>query len=142
MIAGGRGEVVVQDEEEQEVIRMAAMALVVLDSSGLTEDGDWMSFVYDDGLGQEARGILVRWNGELFAFRNLCPHWSTPLDRHGDDLVDPATGDLVCQTHGARFEIHTGRCVLGPCQGDTLQRLTVHVDDTGQATIRRGSLLF
>ena len=28
---------------------------------------------------------------------------------------------IVCATHGAQFEIHTGRCVSGPCLGQSLQ---------------------
>ena len=38
---------------------------------------------------------------------------------------------LICQTHGATYDPATGYCVGGPCQGDSLRRLPVEVDDQG-----------
>ena len=100
-------------------------------------------FDYDDAFGRSRRGVVIHHDGDFFAFRNLCPHWSTPLDEDGPGLFDPATSELVCQTHGARFELTTGRCTTGPCRGQSLESLSVDVDDEdNRVVIRRGELKF
>jgi nitrite reductase/ring-hydroxylating ferredoxin subunit len=39
-------------------------------------------------------------------------------------------GNLIrCIMHGALFEIDTGDCVAGPCLGDGLQSLPIHLRD-------------
>jgi nitrite reductase/ring-hydroxylating ferredoxin subunit len=36
---------------------------------------------------------------------------------------------LICSTHGATYEPHTGFCVGGPCKGKSLQRLEIEERD-------------
>ena len=36
---------------------------------------------------------------------------------------------ILCATHGAAFEIETGSCVSGPCEGDSLTPYPVTVVD-------------
>ncbi len=103
------------------------------------DDASAVRFDYTDPFGQAKSGIAVRRNGDYFAFRNLCPHWSTPLDDGGDDVFDPSTNELVCNTHGARFELTSGECVAGPCIGDSLQAFATEVDGD-RLIIRRGTL--
>ena len=38
-------------------------------------------------------------------------------------------GDLVCAVHGATFALPQGNCVAGPCRGDCLRAVPVHVAD-------------
>ena len=119
----------------------ASGPLAVVDEGDLPGDGEVVGFGYVDGLGRAQRGLLVRWEGRLHAFRNLCPHWSTPLDEYGGEILDPAIGELVCQTHGARFELDSGNCVSGPCVGDSLQKLRVELGE-GEVKIYRPGLTF
>jgi len=35
---------------------------------------------------------------------------------------------VICSTHGAIFERHTGLCVEGPCPGARLERLPVEAN--------------
>jgi nitrite reductase/ring-hydroxylating ferredoxin subunit len=72
--------------------------------------------------------ILRRDDGEVFAWRNSCPHKpKVPLDPGGGAIVDDE--QLVCHEHGARFECGDGVCTYGPCRGDALDEIEVRVRD-------------
>ena len=75
------------------------------------------------------RGFVARRGTTVYAYANICPHRRHPLDMLEDQfLVDD--GELIrCASHGALFELVTGKCVVGPCVGKSLMRLEVRVDD-------------
>lgn len=113
--------------------------LAVIDTDRLSRNGQVVSFEYRDAFGRNRLGFVVRHDGDYHAFENLCPHWSTPLDADGPRLYDETTGELICQTHGARFEPTTGECVAGPCFGESLSRLSVELRD-GRLIVREAGL--
>ncbi|QDG51667.1 Rieske (2Fe-2S) protein [Persicimonas caeni] len=116
--------------------------IATINVSALTQNGDAQSFDYTDAFGRPAKGLLLRWAGELRAFRNLCPHWSMPLDADTGEFFDANKSALLCKMHGARFDPANGECIMGPCEGDRLEALQVEVSDDGNtATIRRGRTL-
>ncbi len=81
------------------------------------------------GSGASRRDIfVVRAQGRLQGFVNSCPHVGTPLDFLPDRFLTRDGTQILCSTHGARFEIATGRCVAGPCRGRFLQPLPVKVN--------------
>ncbi len=100
------------------------LATVPLDE--VDNDGDVVRFEYRDRFDRLWGGFVLRFGGQLYAYQNRCPHRGTPLDADGDRLFDGM--DIICATHGARFEPDGGRCVAGPCAGDQLRRLSVGVD--------------
>jgi nitrite reductase/ring-hydroxylating ferredoxin subunit len=73
------------------------------------------------------RGFVVRRGGRVHAYVNHCPHAGFPLNWRPDQFLTPDAQMILCVMHGARFEIETGRCVIGPCEGLGLQALPVHV---------------
>lgn len=94
-----------------------------------------VSFTYENAFGRTARGVLVRWHGALRAYRNLCPHWSVPLDSQDGRFFDRNASVLVCWQHGARFDPDSGECISGPCVGDHLEAFTVTLSDDGDYAI-------
>ena len=57
------------------------------------------------------------------AFINSCPHQGRSLNfAPGEFLFTPA-GQLVCPHHGATFDVSSGLCTDGPCQGSSLTAL-------------------
>lgn len=75
------------------------------------------------------------------AYRNMCPHLPVPIDGGSRRFFEGA--HFICGTHGALFEIRTGRCVEGPPAGQCLIRYDLEVEDgvfvlidTGDASIR------
>lgn len=81
------------------------------------------------GSGENRRDIfVVRAQGRIYGFVNSCPHIGTPLDFLPDRFLTQDGAQILCSTHGARFEIATGRCVAGPCPGRFLPPVPVKVD--------------
>ena|SRR6185369_6262229 len=73
-------------------------------------------FTLPDGDG--TREIFVVRQGErVYGYVNSCPHVGTPLEFLPDRFLTADSRQILCSTHGARFEIATGRCIAGPCKG-------------------------
>jgi len=73
--------------------------------------------------GRPLEGFVVNHGGRHRAYVNRCPHVGTPLDLWPNEFLSEDARELVCATHGARFEPATGRCTAGPCAGDALTPL-------------------
>lgn len=83
-----------------------------------------------DPSGPKAFSIfIVRWGSQVFAYANQCPHQGVNLDWERNQFLDPSGLRLMCGKHGALFEIGTGRCVDGPCQGQSLAAVSARVID-------------
>lgn len=78
--------------------------------------------------------LLIRYEGQVRAFQNSCPHHSLTLDKGDGDMIN-GRGQLVCAHHDARFSMDTGLCVRGPCKGDYLRSVAVMEIDGGIVSI-------
>jgi nitrite reductase/ring-hydroxylating ferredoxin subunit len=83
----------------------------------------------NDGAEKAFSIFVVRWGTRVFGYINQCPHNSVNLDWERNQFLDPSGLRLMCGKHGALFEIGTGRCVDGPCQGERLEPVNVSVLD-------------
>lgn len=71
--------------------------------------------------------VLVR-DGELHAYRDLCPHYGrTRLAWKHDAYMTGDKTRILCSAHGAEFDPSTGKCVIGPCLGQSLSRVPARV---------------
>ncbi len=70
--------------------------------------------------------LALREGARVRMWQNVCPHAGRRLDwAPGRFLRD---GDhLVCAHHGAVFELDGGKCVSGPCRGQSLMAIEVDV---------------
>lgn len=68
-------------------------------------------------------------DGAVRAWLNVCPHAGRRLDFAPGKFLRSKTGELVCAVHGATFELGNGDCIAGPCRGDCLRAVPVHVAD-------------
>lgn len=73
--------------------------------------------------------FAVRKDGQLYAYRNRCPHRGIPLEWLPDQFLDVSASLIQCATHGALFLIESGECVAGPCAGQSLQELVIREDE-------------
>lgn len=80
-------------------------------------------------VGRRERMFVIRKEGEVFGYMNLCPHQGTTLDWKPDAFLTIEKDYIMCATHGALFEKETGACVWGPCQGRMLAPIKVRLDD-------------
>lgn len=66
-------------------------------------------------VGEREAFFVVRRGDAVYGYVNICPHRGTPLDWKPDTFLSLDLEHVQCATHGARFLIETGECVLGPC---------------------------
>jgi len=62
------------------------------------------------------QGFMIRFNGKLMAWHNVCPHAGSPLDWIPGQFFSEDGPRLVCHTHGACFDPVSGDCLSGPCE--------------------------
>lgn len=106
--------------------------LVAMSRAELAELGDPDAREFLAGNGEwPFRGLVVRANGRIRAYANVCPHKQHPLNFDGDDFLVPGQCLLRCTSHGALFEPESGLCVYGPCAGRSLQALACEITDEG-----------
>ncbi len=85
--------------------------------------------VNEDGTESPWHIFVVRWDKEFFGYVNRCPHEGVNLDWETNQFLEPYTRRIVCGKHGSLFELATGECVEGPCQGKSLEPVGVRVVD-------------
>ena len=73
--------------------------------------------------------FVVRQGGQAFAYLNRCPHAGHALNWQSDRFLTAERDLILCQSHGARFTIAEGLCVLGPCPGASLKSIAVLLRD-------------
>ena len=101
-----------------EFLKVAAVR-ELMDDKGITRK------LEDDDI------ALVKLNGEIFAFINVCPHQHTPLiDRYGGQI---AGNNLTCPMHGWTYNLKTGNCVN---ESGKLKMLEVKVEG-GNVFVRK-----
>lgn len=100
------------------------MATVTVCKAEDLKNGEGRTFQFKrDGV--QFEGFVIRAGGELFAYENRCRHLPLPLDYGDDRFFTPDAKHLVCSSHGALYEPHTGKCIHGPCAGASLKPLRI-----------------
>lgn len=73
--------------------------------------------------------LLARHGNAVQAWLNVCPHAGRRMD-YAPGLFLVKDGKLTCAVHGATFALReSGRCVEGPCRGQSLVAVRVQVRD-------------
>ncbi|MGD8591358.1 MAG: Rieske 2Fe-2S domain-containing protein [Gammaproteobacteria bacterium] len=71
---------------------------------------------------RDITALVLKHNEEVAVYLDLCPHNKIVLSQTGNYLnVDGSR--LMCEAHGATFNLQDGSCDNGPCQGDTLAKI-------------------
>lgn len=91
-----------------------------------------------DGTGR-ATVLVVRRGHELRAYLDACPHQGKPMAWRQDAYLDAARQHIVCFAHGAQFDIDTGLCLRGPCEGDALVPVPLILRDDGEVHVAPGT---
>lgn len=97
---------------------------IVCKSEDLLERGKGVRFELPE-LGERVTAFAIRFNSIVYAYINQCAHLPVELDWNPGEFFTREHDYLICATHGAQYEPHTGQCVLGPCQGKRLIPLVV-----------------
>jgi nitrite reductase/ring-hydroxylating ferredoxin subunit len=90
-----------------------------------------------DLLGRGVDDIfVVRKDQLLRCYRNSCPHWpnaSLPWRKHA--YLDRGAEYIVCHGHGAKFMLHNGLCVSGPCLYQYLEPVALRVEESRYVSV-------
>ncbi len=89
--------------------------------------GTTKKFTFDRN-GQKTEAFLANFRGELLAFVNRCVHLPITIDLDDNDFFTCDGNLFVCKTHGSVYDPKAGKCVGGPGQGKSLERLPLVVD--------------
>ena len=81
--------------------------------------------------GEELAFFIVKKEGQVYGYKNKCPHVGINLEWRPDDFLDMDKALIQCSVHGALFTIESGECVGGPCNGNNLETMTIESDDQG-----------
>lgn len=102
----------------------------------VTEIPDPGSFAFSvHKKAKRVEGFVVRRGGNVFAYRNQCPHTGAPLNWQEHVFLDSNEELIQCAMHGALFLPESGVCVRGPCAGQPLEKLELLVADDGKISI-------
>lgn len=99
---------------------------LICSSSEISDDGKGVRFIVEPpNESRSAPAFMIRHQGKIYAYLNRCAHIGVELDWIEGEFFDDSGLYLICSTHGATYEPHTGFCVGGPCKGKSLQRLEI-----------------
>ncbi|WP_221800932.1 Rieske (2Fe-2S) protein [Oceanobacter mangrovi] len=96
------------------------------------EDGDARGF--DPHQQGHDSLFVIRQHRQVIGYRNACPHKGyegTSMAWRKDRFLNKAHSRVICAAHGAQFDINSGECLLGPCPGQSLDRLPLLVNEQG-----------
>jgi nitrite reductase/ring-hydroxylating ferredoxin subunit len=81
--------------------------------------------------------VLIGWEDEVFALRNICPHQALPFTSAGpvreriggtypgEPLITGEVPVLVCPWHAFKYDIRTGYCINDPSQRVRTYRVVI-----------------
>lgn len=92
------------------------------------EEGRAREFSFRQG--KDMREIFIyRQGDEVFAYENSCPHAYIPLNMKDGVFTEKSGKYFMCQNHGALFDIKSGQCLAGPCNGQSLTAVEIEIRD-------------
>jgi nitrite reductase/ring-hydroxylating ferredoxin subunit len=83
-----------------------------------------------DGGGLEAGDavLVLRRADEAWAYRNVCPHFSIPLNYEPNTFWAYGGELVMCAHHSAMFRFEDGECIDGPCLGAKLTPVPIRIE--------------
>jgi nitrite reductase/ring-hydroxylating ferredoxin subunit len=73
--------------------------------------------------------LITRKGNNFYGFENRCPHEHSRLDTTPGQFMDEEGNFIACGNHNALFDLDTGKCFIGPCQGQHLTPIKLVIDD-------------
>lgn len=79
--------------------------------------------------GRRAAAFVANFQGKFVAYVNECVHLPISLDLDDNDFLTCDGNYFVCKTHGSVYDPTAGKCIGGPGQGKSLERLPLAIED-------------
>lgn len=71
----------------------------------------------------------MRGAGRVWAYVNVCPHFSLPLNSQPNTFLIVGERQVMCAYHCAVFNFADGLCIEGPAEGLSLDAVPVNLVD-------------
>lgn len=78
--------------------------------------------------GREEQCLLLRFDGQVYAYLNRCVHMPRWLDGEEDKVFDHTGRYLRCSMHGIVYTPQTGTSVSTMCEGERLRAVECYED--------------
>ncbi|MBH1971831.1 Rieske 2Fe-2S domain-containing protein [Moraxellaceae bacterium AER2_44_116] len=80
---------------------------------------------------RSARGevIVARQGMSVHGYLNSCPHLGIGINFQPNVFMDFTQRYLLCANHGALFRVEDGFCFRGPCQGQSLKKVQLLIEN-------------
>jgi len=88
-----------------------------------------VGLVFDIDRENFIRGFAIKFQENIYCYRNRCPHAGSELDWVAGQFFDEDRKLLICATHGAKFDPENGKCIDGPCVNQSLTPIPVKLED-------------
>ncbi|PCI46132.1 MAG: ferredoxin [Alphaproteobacteria bacterium] len=92
------------------------------------KEGQAKEFSYRSG-DDRVEIFIQRRGDEVFAYENSCPHAYLPLNMKEGIFTEKSGKYFMCQNHGALFDIRSGQCLGGPCNGQGLTKIEIELKE-------------
>jgi nitrite reductase/ring-hydroxylating ferredoxin subunit len=79
--------------------------------------------------GRPEECLLVRFDGQPYAYINRCVHMPRALDCEQDAVFDETGRFLRCSMHGIVYTPQTGTSVSAMCEGEQLRAVSLYEED-------------
>lgn len=91
-------------------------------------DGEVLLVSLESGQ-QPFLAILLRSGEKAYAYVNRCAHIGVPLATQAQYLYAKPHQTFSCSVHYARYRWEDGFCISGDCEGESLLKIPVEVQD-------------
>jgi len=91
-------------------------------------DGGTREFSFGAGLNLW-RMFVLRREGRVYGYLNLCPHYSMPLNHRDNEFMSREGSKIMCRQHLALFRIEDGACLGGACDGRSLDAIPLRIEN-------------
>lgn len=78
---------------------------------------------------EQKDAFLIYFNQRCYAYINDCPHTGVNLNWQEGQFLSVDGLFIQCSLHGALFEPDSGKCIYGPCRGQSLKTLKLKVEN-------------
>jgi nitrite reductase/ring-hydroxylating ferredoxin subunit len=79
--------------------------------------------------------VLMRSADRVWAYINVCPHFSLPLNAQSNAFLVIGARQVMCAYHCAVFRFEDGVCIEGPAVGLKLDAVSIEIAD-GEICLR------
>ncbi|MEF8756801.1 MAG: Rieske 2Fe-2S domain-containing protein [Halobacteriales archaeon] len=108
--------------------RIVPLDRVPADSTLLFTVRDVGEVTPPDGNCDRREAILLREEGDVVGWLNYCQHF-THIRLDKGTGATRRDGEVLCTNHGAMFDVESGLCTHGPCEGAYLEGIEVTAEN-------------